>query len=77
VAQPVALSDPTLTVSGTHFAVGRNGDALWVEDRKSTNGTAIEHPDGAATRLVPGQRYDAPLGTTVHFGRRSLEIRRL
>lgn len=69
----VPIADETRSISKTHFALGADEHGLFVSDRRSTNGTAIERggatipvsPDAAA-RLAPGDR--------IRFGDRFVDV---
>lgn len=43
-------------MSKTHLAVSRIGDAIWVEDRNSSNGTKLDNGHGNTIDLLPGVR---------------------
>ena len=59
----VAIADPAKSVSKTHALIEVDGDALWVTDLDSTNGTAV---DGAP--LVAGTRSKVADGSVVTLG---------
>ncbi len=71
---PTPVLDRTMSVSKTHLAVRRDGDALLVEDRGSTNGSALAR-DGGERPLVPGERVPVQDGDTIRFGDRHAEVR--
>lgn len=69
----IAIDDSTMSVSKTHFAIGRDLDALWVEDRHSTNGVSVI-TGSDTTKLAPGVRSPLATGAVVRFGDRSLSV---
>ena len=75
-AQLHAISDTTMTVSKTHFAIGVNEAGTWVEDHGSSNGTAIVDSNGSERDVSAGQRVVVPLGASIRFGDRTLRIGR-
>lgn len=66
-ADPVALDDPTSTVSKTHAAVEAVGALLRVTDLHSTNGVTVAAA-GAETRATPGEPLDVPSGAELRLG---------
>lgn len=52
----VCLPIPDPSVSKTHLALGREGEAVWVEDRGSTNGTVIVDARGHRIPMEPSMR---------------------
>jgi hypothetical protein len=64
----LAVSDPTGTVSKTHFAMGANLGALWVEDLFSTTGTSVGVDAASARRVRPLERIPVPAGESIFFG---------
>lgn len=73
-AQPVALADPSMQLSKTNTAVGVDGDALWVEDCSSTNGTTLRAADGSETDIVGRQVVQG--GARVVLGGHSFVVER-
>ena len=73
-ARTIAVDDPGFSISKTHVAVVLDGTGVLVEDLGSTNGTAVETPDGALTSAGEGQRIRAGVGDIVHFGRRRFTV---
>lgn len=71
---PTPVLDRTMSVSKTHLAVRRDGEALFVEDRGSTNGSALVR-GGAERELTPGERVPVHDGDTIRFGDRFAEVR--
>lgn len=71
---PAPVLDRTMSVSKTHLAVRREGDALFVEDRGSTNGSALVR-GGGERQLAPGERVPVQDGDTIRFGDRHAEVR--
>jgi pSer/pThr/pTyr-binding forkhead associated (FHA) protein len=53
---------PFKTLSSVHARVGRDGDAFWIQDAGSTNGTRV---DGA--RLAPAERRPLSPGAELHL----------
>jgi hypothetical protein len=72
--RPVAIDDPTMSVSKTHLALLRTGAAHVVVDRGSTNGSAVVR-DGDEQALVPGAPLTLRGGDTIRFGDRHALIR--
>lgn len=70
----VTLADGTLSMSRTHLEFGIGDSSLWIRDRFSTNGSAIE-VDGRRTPIRPGSRLPAPAGCTIHLGARQVKVR--
>ncbi|HHV22635.1 MAG TPA: FHA domain-containing protein [Propionibacterium sp.] len=73
-ATPHAVVDPTMRLSKTHVAMGRNPDGVWVLDLYSTNGVRVAHPGADVTAVTPGQSTPVPVGSRIEFGGRSLEV---
>jgi hypothetical protein len=71
---PVAIDDPTMSVSKTHLAVLPHGSDTIVVDRGSTNGSAVVR-GGAEHPLVPGVAVALRPGDTIRFGDRHAMIR--
>lgn len=69
------LNDPTMSVSKTHLAIGRDGSGFWVQDRSSTNGSQITEPDGNVLTVIPERTVRVQAGSRVAFGDRWLEVR--
>jgi uncharacterized RDD family membrane protein YckC len=74
VAHVVPIDDPARSVSKTHLEFGVEAGALWVVDRRSTNGSVLVHPDGARERLAAGVRTAVPVGAVVEFGDRRFQV---
>lgn len=70
----VPVDDPGRTVSKTHLAVQLVDGRVVVVDRNSTNGSFVTPPDGAERQLAPGEPVEAPPGSTVRFGARTLVV---
>ncbi|MFE4469242.1 FHA domain-containing protein [Leifsonia sp. NPDC056824] len=64
----VAVRSPEQEVSSTHVRIERSGDAVVVTDLRSTNGTRVHRPGGAAERLRPGESTVVLPGTVVEIG---------
>lgn len=66
------LESPQQEISGTHLEVrpgtGPDAGAAVVTDLGSTNGTVVEHADGAPEALVPGVGVALGPGAVVHVG---------
>jgi hypothetical protein len=73
-AELVSVADSTMSVSKTHFAIGPDPSGVWVEDVGSANGTSVAAPSGEEFNLIPGARMAVPVGSTVHFGERSVRV---
>lgn len=70
----VLVPVPDYSVSKTHVALRLEGTRVLVHDLGSTNGTVVVSPGGSATVAVPGDVLEAPAGSTVRFGDRSLRV---
>jgi serine/threonine protein phosphatase PrpC len=70
----LTLADDTLSVSRTHLEFGIGESGLWIRDRSSTNGSAIEM-EGRRIPIEPGLRVPAPAGCTIHLGARRVRVR--
>ncbi len=66
-ADPVALEDPTSTVSKTHAAVEAVGALLRVTDLHSTNGVTVATAE-TQTRATPGEPLEVPAGAELRLG---------
>ena len=76
-ARAVAIADSTRSLSRTHLRVApADGDAMWVEDTFSANGTRLQAPDGTTQRLPRGERVKVSLGTVLLLGERKLSVSR-
>ena len=76
-AQAVAIADLTRSLSRTHLRVApADGEALWIEDTFSANGTRLQAPDGSTQPLPRGQRVKVPVGTVLLLGERRLSVSR-
>ena len=76
-AQAIAIADSTRSLSRTHLRVApADGDALWIEDTFSANGTRLQAPDGSTQPLPRGQRVKVPVGTVLLLGERRLSVSR-
>ncbi len=72
--QVVRVVDPGRSVSKTHLQIGVEGDAVWVADRGSTNGTLVTLADGQQIVCGPEQHVRLPVGATVSFGNCGLRL---
>lgn len=70
----VLVPVPDYSVSKTHVALRLEGTRVLVHDLGSTNGTVVVSPGGSATVAVPGDVLEAPAGSSVRFGDRSLRV---
>jgi hypothetical protein len=68
VQELLAVDDPGKSVSKTHLAVWSDRGRIWVQDRKSTNGTRVVRPDGGGAVAPAGQPVEVDAGDVVHFG---------
>ena len=76
-ARAVTIADSTRSLSRTHLRVApADGDAMWVEDTFSANGTRLQAPDGTTQPLPRGERVKVPLGTVLLLGERKLSVSR-
>lgn len=76
-AQAIAIADSTRSLSRTHLRVApADGEALWIEDTFSANGTRLQAPDGSTQPLPRGQRVKVPVGTVLLLGERKLSVSR-
>ncbi|MEA5454697.1 RDD family protein [Sinomonas sp. JGH33] len=66
--QLVSIDDPGRSVSKTHLTVWAEHGRVWVQDRKSTNGTTVVREDGSASDLEPSLPLEVAAGDVVHFG---------
>jgi hypothetical protein len=64
----VALPDPDQLLSRVHAEIRVIGDALFVVDKGSRNGTSVSGPGAAPRRLVPFEPFRLLPGTTVDLG---------
>jgi pSer/pThr/pTyr-binding forkhead associated (FHA) protein len=63
-----------MSVSKTHAVVGPDPDGVWVQDLRSTNGTAITTANGMRTAVPAGGRAVAGLGAVVHIGKVAFKV---
>lgn len=76
-AQAIAIADSTRSLSRTHLRVApADGEALWIEDTFSANGTRLQAHDGSTQPLPRGQRVKVPVGTVLLLGERRLSVSR-
>lgn len=76
VEHSIAVGNGERSVSKTHLAFGLENGQFWVEDRNSTNGTAVVSAAGEATMCEPGRRTVVGARERIHFGKLSLTITR-
>lgn len=70
----ISVADKSRSVSKTHLSVEMVDGEVWVEDRKSVNGTVVTLPDDEQIILGGGQRVKVPVGATVAFGGTSFKL---
>jgi pSer/pThr/pTyr-binding forkhead associated (FHA) protein len=71
----ITIDDPHRTVSKSHLAIGVTDGVVWVEDRHSTNGTAVRTPGATTlTPLAPGVRVPLAAAAVIHFGRHTAQV---
>jgi uncharacterized RDD family membrane protein YckC len=68
------LQDTTMSVSKTHAVVGPDADGVWVQDLRSTNGTAVTTANGMRTAVPSGGRLIAGHGAVVHIGKVAFRV---
>lgn len=68
VQEFLTVDDPGKSVSKTHLAVWSDQSGVWVQDRKSTNGTRVVRADGATAEAPAGQPVLVDAGDVVRFG---------
>ena len=68
VQELLSVEDPGKSVSKTHLAVWSDNGRVWVQDRKSTNGTRVVRADGASSPAPAGEPLEVDAGDVVHFG---------
>jgi len=71
----LAVVDPTMSVSKSHLAIGCDASGVWIQDRGSTNGSAVTMPDGRTIAATPEEVQRVPNGSRIMFGDRWLEVR--
>lgn len=64
----VPLADPAKSVSKTHVLLELDGDALWITDLDSTNGTVTSSPTGVQLVLDPRVRTRVVDGSAISLG---------
>lgn len=69
----VRVADPTMSISKTHLAVIRAGDAVHAEDRWSTNGSSVS-TGGIEKPLIAGEPVPLHHGDTIRFGDRRAQV---
>lgn len=76
-AQLVSLSDAERVLSRTHALLEVEGDALYVTDLGSTNGTEVLDATGALLfECAPGDRTAVPSGSSLSLGGRAVTFTR-
>lgn len=69
----VSIDDPTRSVSRIHLEFGHDDGQMWIEDRRSGNGSAI-YRGRAEIVCVPGRRYAVLPGNRVEIGSQSFTV---
>jgi hypothetical protein len=75
-AELITVDDPAASVSKTHACFEPAGDAVRVTDAHSTNGVAVQAPDGSRRELTPGVGAEVTDGSVVHLGRFAVRVER-
>ncbi|MGI9824004.1 FHA domain-containing protein [Agromyces sp. Marseille-Q5079] len=75
-ARPIALDDPTRTVSKTHAFVEVRDGRVVVTDLHSTNGVAVQAGGGELTVLDAGAPAEVEPGSVLRLGDLALTLRR-
>jgi len=75
-ATPIALADPTRTVSKTHALIDVREGRVVITDLHSTNGVAVQAGGGELTVLDPGAPAELEVGATLRLGDLALTLRR-
>lgn len=70
----LTIPDPHRSVSKTHLSFGLDQGRLWVEDRGSTNGSALLAGDGSRTELVPGRKTEPTQDAVLVLGQESVTV---
>lgn len=74
-ARPVAVPDPTRSISRTHLRLVLAPDGVvWLEDAFSANGTVLRQPDGTLLEVEGGRSVAVQAGSTVLIGDHALSI---
>lgn len=73
-ARPIALQDPTMSISKTHAVVGPGDNGIWVVDLHSTNGTAIVTSTGMRQSVPAGGRVLLQPGAELRLGQRVFQV---
>lgn len=73
-AHLIAISDPERSISKNHIAVSVQSGAVLVEDLNSLNGTTVVTSEGSTMAVLPGKPVMAAIGSTIHYGDRSVKI---
>ncbi len=69
------LKDPTRTMSKTHARLRRDGEAWFLTDLFSTNGTALRAENGKRTIVKAGE--EVPVDGVIELGDLEAELRRV
>ena len=72
----VPIDDQSRSISKTHLEFGVDGDALWICDRGSTNGSRVETADGEGHQCPPGERVQVTSGSSLWVGDHRVRVRR-
>lgn len=73
-ARKHCVEDEQMSISKTHAVVGPDSDGVWVQDLRSTNGTAVTTVNGMRTAVPAGGRLVAGIGATVHIGKVAFKV---
>ncbi|GAA1832931.1 FHA domain-containing protein [Agromyces salentinus] len=75
-ARPIAVADPTKTVSKTHALIEVREGRVIVTDLHSTNGVAVQAGGGEVTVLDAGAPAEVEPGSVLRLGDLALTLRR-
>lgn len=73
-AQPFLVPDLDKTLSKSHVVLVPVPTGVEVTDLYSTNGVSVTLPGGAVQVVGPGRSILAPLGSTITWGARTMEV---
>jgi len=72
---PVRIKDQYRSISRSHFALGADDHGVWVQDLRSTNGTAVAIEGAAPQKIAAGEKTRCPEGAIIFFGDHQVSIR--
>lgn len=72
--RPIAIDDPGMSVSKTHFCISTQGESLLLRDLHSTNGTSVIAADGRLQTLDAEAPITVEPGCRIQFGDRVVEV---